>query len=258
VAAGRRDRLGGAAQLSMCILLALRIGQGGEELWVAANRDERLDRSWIPPRLLTADPPVFGGQDLLAGGTWLAVNLGAHFVVGVSNARLGARPGERSRGTLVLDLAGQRSLPDAVALLGELDLSRYGAFNLLLADPASLWLASNSPGPSVERVDGIVAAIGNHPLSAGDLRVAATLDRGRELAAEANADLAARLQTLLADHDGEDPLCRHGRGYGTVCATVVRVRTGGVGPYTFAAGPPCTAPFRSIELPPAQRARGGE
>jgi uncharacterized protein with NRDE domain len=234
----------------MCILLALRREEGKGELWIAANRDERLDRPWLPPRLLATNPPVYAGQDLLAGGTWLALNLEGRFVVGVSNARLGARPGERSRGTLVLDLAGQRSVPAAVALLGELELSLYGAFNLMLADSSDLWLASNTPEPVVQRVDDIVAAIGNRPLGVHDERVVATLARGRELAAGA-ADTMAELQKLLADHDGEDPLCRHGDGYGTVCATVARVGGGAVGPYAFAAGPPCTAPFRALALPPS-------
>ena len=110
----------------MCILLALSRDSGGGELWIAANRDEHLDRPWQPPRVLVEAPLVFGGRDLAGGGTWLAANLDAGFVVGVTNARLGAEPRERSRGRLVLDIASERSLPDALALLAEIEWPRYG------------------------------------------------------------------------------------------------------------------------------------
>ena len=64
--------------------------------------------------------------------------------------------------------------------------------------------------------------------------------------------LRSELETLLADHEGEDPLCRHGRGYGTVCSSVVAIVGRKVKTYRFAAGPPCTTAFADVALP-----RGG-
>ncbi len=230
----------------MCVLLALR--RDGR-LWIGANRDERLDRPWLPPRELVADPPVWGGLDLEGGGTWLAVNLQGGFAVGVTNARLGARPGERSRGRLVLDVAAERSLPEAVALLGELDLTLYGAFNLLLASPLAVWVASNAPAVQVCHEEGAVTVLGNDPLATGSPRVREAARRLRSLAGGAvSCDAMA---ALLADHDGDDPLCRHGERFGTVSSTVLCMAPGGAVEYRFAPGRPCSTAFTPVPLPPA-------
>ena len=239
----------------MCILLAVARGSAAGELWVAANRDERLDRPWEPPRLLLPDPPVFGGRDVLGGGSWLAVNLEAGFVVAVTNARRGALPRERSRGALVVDLAAERTLPEALALLSKLDLGWYGLFNLFLGDSRERWLATNDPAPRIERAQAPVVAIGNDPLDAPGDRVMRASERAmsvRELPADV---LRTDLERLLADHEGEDPLCRHGETYGTVCSTVVGLAGSEVAAYRFAAGPPCVTAFADVAVP-LHRPRG--
>ncbi|NIO07825.1 MAG: hypothetical protein GTO40_07375, partial [Deltaproteobacteria bacterium] len=53
---------------------------------VAANRDERLERPSGPPQWLIEEEGVFGGKDLLAGGTWLGVNHSG-MLVGIVNRR---------------------------------------------------------------------------------------------------------------------------------------------------------------------------
>lgn len=230
----------------MCLLLALR--RPGE-LVVAANRDERLSRPWRPPARLVADPPVFGGTDLAAGGSWLAANLEAGFVVAVTNARLGAPPGERSRGHLVVDVAMERTLPEAIALLGEVDLGRYGPFNLLVGDVQDLWLATNEPGASLHRVEVPFAVLGNDALAAPGQRVLAAQVHADRLLGLPDAALRGAVAEVLADHGGEDPFCRHGEGYGTVCSTFLRLTGAGIAAYEFAPGPPCVTPFVRVELP---------
>jgi len=231
----------------VCILLAVAGAPG--ELWIAANRDERLDRPWRSPGVLADDPPVFGGRDLVGGGSWLAVNLDAGLVVAVTNARLGSAARERSRGTLVLDLAHERSLAHAVALASELDLERYGEFNLLLADADARWLATNEPAPRVERVDAAVLAVGNAPLSDPGDRVLAAGRRAAQISGLTGDARLGALQRLLADHGGPDPLCRHGERYGTVCSSLVVLRGRDVATYRFAPGRPCTTPFETVALP---------
>ena len=227
----------------MCLLVVLR--QDGA-LWLGANRDERLDRPWDPPALLVPAPPVLGGRDVQGGGSWLATNLAAPFVVAVTNAHLGAPSGERSRGELVLDAAMEESLPEAVALLEELDLARYGPFNLLLADAADAFLATNWPEARVERATEMLLAIGNDRLDDPGPRTRVAALRSRELAGLGGAALEEALVRLLSDHTGEDPFCRHGERYGTVCSTLMRLDAAGLARYRFAAGPPCTTPFHEI------------
>lgn len=232
----------------MCLLLAVRDASACR-LWVAANRDEHVARAWRPPALLTTEPPVLGGLDEEGGGSWLAVNLASGFVVGVTNARLGARPGRRSRGQLVLDAAMQPSLPAAVALLTELDAGGYGAFNLLLADPVDAFVATNYPQPRVERVEEPLIALGNEPPGQEGWRTGAARRALAEVAR--GADMAAALARLLADHRGADPFCRHAGPFGTVSSTICEVREAALTTYLFAPGPPCRTSFVPVPLPPA-------
>lgn len=232
----------------MCLLLAVRdVAQG--RLWVAANRDERLSRPWRAPSLVSNDPPVFAGVDQQAGGSWLAVNLAAGFVAGVTNARLGAPAGERSRGQLVLDVAAQPSLPAAVAVLTEMDLSHFGAFNLLLVDARDAFVATNYPEPKIERLEGPLIALGNDPLgSQGGRTRTARLALATRV--EGGDELIPSLQELLADHSGVDPICRHFGPFGTVSSTVCALTGGRLTTYLFAPGPPCRTLFAPLPLPP--------
>ena len=84
---------------------------------LAANRDEREDRPWLPPARHWPDrPEVTAGMDELAGGSWLGLN--DHGVVaGILNrvGTLGPQTGKRSRGELVLEALDHA---DAMAAAG--------------------------------------------------------------------------------------------------------------------------------------------
>lgn len=233
----------------MCLLLAVR-GAAASRLWVAANRDERLSRAWRPPALIYHDPPVFGGVDVEGGGSWLAVNLAAGFVVGVTNARLGARPGPRSRGLLVLEAAMQATLAGAVALLTEVDMDNYGAFNLLLADAKAAFVATNYPRARLEPLQEPLVALSNEPLSEERLRSEAAVRALAPAISVCNDELAAALARLLADHRGADPFCRHLGPFGTVCSTILTLHGPTVERYLFAPGPPCRTRLQPVALPP--------
>lgn len=229
----------------MCLLLAVR-DSSSSRLWVGANRDERLTRPWRHPALVSMDPPVLAGLDLEGGGSWLAVNLAGGFVVGVTNARLGAPPGERSRGQLVLDAAVQQSLPAAVALLTELDTSRYGPFNLLLVAEQEAFVATNFPTPQVRRVEEAVMVLGNEALGREEERTQAARQALAPRLAAAADDLTPVLMELLASHQGLDPFCRHVGPFGTVSSTVCVLAGGRLVKYLFAPGPPCRTPYGSV------------
>ncbi|MFF5205470.1 NRDE family protein [Streptosporangium sp. NPDC000396] len=96
-------------------------------------RDEFVDRPWIPPG--EHWPGLLGGQDLQAGGTWLAVDPEAKRIGALLNGRGVLAPQEtrRSRGELPLRVAAEGRLPD-------LDLTRYDPFHLVLADPGGVCL----------------------------------------------------------------------------------------------------------------------
>lgn len=100
-------------------------------------RDEFSDRPWLPPgRHWPEHPGLVGGQDLQAGGTWLAVQPQAPRVACVLNGHGEAAPDAQrvTRGGLPLRLA-------ATGRLGEFEPALYDPFHLVCAAPDAthLW-----------------------------------------------------------------------------------------------------------------------
>lgn len=251
----------------MCLLVFAWQTEPDYPLVVAANRDERLDRPADALRILRdRSPRVLGGQDRLAGGSWLTVN--EHGVVaGLTNRPSpgGRDPSKQSRGELPLVAADQSSAHDAVArLAARVRPGRYNPAWLLIGDRSALYYLEldlerelvvrellpgihvlenaglDEPSPKVDRIRALVDAA-----PAGPARWAALAGI---LADHAVPDVAAldvyqrnnverRLATLAA--------CVHTDDYGTRSAELVRVPADPtVLPELLVAdGPPCTAPF---------------
>lgn len=111
------------------------------ELW--ANRDEFYARPTQRAHLWE-NQQTWGGVDLQAGGSWLAIQKGGRMAA-LTNIRQGEPQGaQRSRGDLVRNYC--TSDLDAPRYWASLDPSEYGGFNLLLLDSEGLWFcASNQP-----------------------------------------------------------------------------------------------------------------
>ena len=103
----------------MCLLIAISGVVADAPLLIAANRDEFYDRDAVNLTVLQdTEPRMLGGRDLVAGGTWLAVN--EHGVVAALTNKPtdGQRdPAKRSRGEIPLLLAAQPSASAAVDAL---------------------------------------------------------------------------------------------------------------------------------------------
>jgi uncharacterized protein with NRDE domain len=237
-------------------------------LVVAANRDERLDRAAEPMAVIREGAPrVLGGRDLVAGGTWLAVN--EHGVVaGLTNqhAPAGKDPSRRSRGELPLALASHVSAELAVgAFATAFRPSDYNPAWILVGDRGALFFIDMTDGntPAIESLPPGMHILENRPLGEQSAKV----DNVRSLlvGAEnlAGVALRARLQAALADHrvatsepervtehveQGSVPVtaaCVHAERYGTRWSGIVTVGDNASVPpdFSYADGPPCTAPF---------------
>jgi uncharacterized protein with NRDE domain len=114
-------------------------------LIVAANRDEHYDRPSQTPTLLTTDPAIVAGKDLLAGGTWLGMNE-CGVLVGILNRRLNGERDpsskSRSRGLLCLDLLRLKTAVEALGFMQALE-EHYQPFTVVFADLSQVWLAYN-------------------------------------------------------------------------------------------------------------------
>jgi uncharacterized protein with NRDE domain len=99
-----------------------------------ANRDEFHARSSAPAAFWADKPDVFGGRDLVAGGSWLALNRNGRFAA-VTNVRTGRQvTAPRSRGALVADFVDAPLAADRYAADVAEQREHYGPFNLVVGD----------------------------------------------------------------------------------------------------------------------------
>jgi uncharacterized protein with NRDE domain len=130
------------------LIILLRPGQDWPVL-IAANRDELRGRPSAPPARHWPDrPEVVAGLDVEAGGSWLGCN-DHGLVAAVMNrtGTLGARPGKRSRGELVLEALDHAQADAAAGALADLNPQAYRPFNLVVADPRrAYWLRHGGEG----------------------------------------------------------------------------------------------------------------
>ena len=140
----------------MCLVVAAIGVSARHELLFAANRDERHARASEAAHWWPDVPGVFGGRDLVARGTWLAVDRSGRLGA-VTNFRDGSAPAApRSRGALVADyLRGTQPLAAFAAAVDE-RRDEYGPFSLLLRERANLRVVSNR-APAAELGAGVHA-----------------------------------------------------------------------------------------------------
>ena len=130
----------------MCLIL-LAIDIIPERPWLLlGNRDEFHARATAPAAAWSDQPDVVGGRDLVAGGSWLALNRNGRFAA-VTNVRTGRMgPGARSRGELVGGyVAGSTSADEYVAAVAS-RRTEYGPFNLVVGSAQQAAFVSSIDG----------------------------------------------------------------------------------------------------------------
>jgi uncharacterized protein with NRDE domain len=226
---------------------------------LAANRDELVARPADPPGPLGDPPRAFGGRDLLAGGTWLAVTPEGRLAA-VTNRRrddgdeVRRDPSRRSRGELPLRALAAAGAPEALAAIRPAD---YNPFNLLVIDGD---LALVGHGDDAETLDVVELAPGPHVLCVHDVddpahakerhlreRLETVLSRSRSAASCVEA-----MTETLRDHahgaDPRDAVCIHGDVYGTESASLITRTLDRAVIFSHAPGRPCTTGFSAVRL----------
>ena len=225
---------------------------------LAGVRDEFHDRPWIAPgRHWPEYPHLIGGQDLLASGTWLAVDPRVPRAACVLNGQgpLAHEAGRLSRGELPLRFAANGAL-DA------LEFDRYDPFHLICATTDEVFLLSwNGERHERRELSAGLHVVVNSGLEASDPTqgpgteaMAARLGFFRpRLLAAARPRPAPKVATEkawgpwlpLLEGAGLDPLDDRallvrrelgGRTWGTTSVTLVGLRAGGVR-YDFSGSP---------------------
>lgn len=215
----------------MC-LIAIAAGVSEQfPLVVAANRDEMHNRPAAAASWWGGSPGIFGGRDLAAGGTWLAVDEHRRFaaVTNFQDPAFVRSSHTRSRGTLVT--AFLASDHDAETYASQLAPAahEFGPFNLLLFDRRELLYVSNRA--PARKLDQGVHILTNTHFDADWPKITEARD-GMHAALQRDDPLDALLD-LLAPSPQHVPDRRAGRAlyrenlfiqgeaFGTRCSTVV-------------------------------------
>lgn len=245
----------------MCTLVCLWRPEHAWPLLVAANRDERLDRPWAPPAAHWPDRPgVVGGQDLTAGGTWMALGP-AGVLAAILNrpGSLGPESGKRSRGELPLLAAGAASAEEAVAGIAAIDAGAWRPFNMVIADHAGAWFLKGLGAgmPMASRLSpGYAMVTAQDPNDLASPRIARHLPLFRSSTPPDpdGADWSEWEARLSDGHSrpghGAEALCVPPTGgFGTVSASLVGLAADGRRRWRFCPAPPGMAAFDPVALP---------
>jgi uncharacterized protein with NRDE domain len=247
----------------MCLLVLEWDPEAEIPLILGANRDERYERAAAPFGVFREHGPrILAGTDLLAGGTWLAIN--EHGVVaGLTNRPVpeGRDPSRSSRGELPIIAASMPTSKEGVAAIAE--RVRPGEFNpcwMLVGDRESLHVVDVGDEHGVEVTP---LATGTHILENKPIvDASAKADHVKALMHLHEAD-GDPLDYVLANHDlpsGTGPAdetpealmrhlvqaaCVHTERYGTRCSTKVRVAAArsAMPEVTVSEAAPCRSPF---------------
>jgi len=209
----------------MCLVVAALGVSTRHELLFAANRDERHTRPSEPARWWPDVPDVFGGRDLLAHGTWLAVDRSGRLAAVTNFRDTSAAAAPRSRGALVADYLRGGRPPDEFAAALDEHRDDYAPFSLLLRERGSLRIVSNRAAPAELRVG--VHALSNAAYGVEWPKVRSARE-GMERAVETRDPVDALFALLAERAPAKTPeeryLASHfveGPVYGTRSSTVV-------------------------------------
>jgi uncharacterized protein with NRDE domain len=247
----------------MCLVVAAVQSSAHYSLLFAANRDERHARASA-----YADwwqPDIFGGRDLVAGGSWLGVDRRGRLAAVTNYRDNPATEAQRSRGALVADFLAGSMTSTAFGERLQRDGGEYGPFSLLLFERGALHYFSNR-APAAQLGRG-VHALSNAAYGVEWPKVrTARSAMGKLLDA---ADPLDDLLAMLAERSAEPSFearyqAAHfvvGDIYGTRCSTVVLIdRRGNV---TFversfdSSGRPTHEVRESFTAAPSSQSSGG-
>lgn len=230
----------------MCLIGFAWLSHPRWRLVLAGNRDEFHGRPAAVAGWWSDAPQVFGGRDLEAGGSWLAVDRRGRLAVVTNFREPAAAPGPRSRGELVAGFVrGGADIDDWAADIAARP-AEWSGFSLLLFDlggaspgsPRARYLSNRMAGAPAAIEPG-VHGLSNHLLDSDwpkvrQLRervaVALQSDAPERLLFDALADRSPapdhELPAIGVDIERErmlSPAMIRGDGYGTRASTLVLV-----------------------------------
>ncbi len=129
---------------------------------VAANRDERYDRSIATPSIQSGKPRILASIDQETGGTYLGVNQNGMFVGAIPRKKFSVPYSPKSRSSLCRELLRTGSARQAVDLaLEELETGQYDGVNYVVADGECGWVVHAGNDISVVELEQGLSIVGS-------------------------------------------------------------------------------------------------
>jgi uncharacterized protein with NRDE domain len=194
----------------MCLLVLAWRRHERHRLVIAANRDEFHARPTAPLAPWSDIAGVVGGRDLLANGTWFAVDQKRRYGIVTNFREFGRRRRSApSRGGLIPAYLAGRESPEACLRALETDAPAYAGFNLLLGDSEQLWYASNRADTFARELPPGIYGLSNEFLDTPWPKLVRVRERFMALLGDTSASdtqtLCARLFDMLADREPAPP-----------------------------------------------------
>jgi len=216
----------------MCLIALAHRAHRRWPLVIAANRDEFFARPARAAHWWDDAPDVFGGRDLQAGGSWMAITRGGRFAM-VTNVRGFPEPAHaRSRGALVADFVKGDAPPLEYAR--DVERARYAGFHLVCGEAGGV-VAHVSSDEAARGLEPGIFAVSNAPAAIDWPKIAYAREAmERALAAD---DIKGELMRFLTTPRGgpienEVFVSVPEMGYGTRASTVVLVDAEGAIDFT--------------------------
>ena len=209
-------------------------------LIIAGNRDEFHERPSAAAQWWDEPSQVFGGRDLVAGGSWLAVNRSGRFAVVVNNPQRPPAPAlSASRGHLVRDFVGGEKPSGRFLDSVQVAEQRYAGFCLVVGTPVQVrgFVSPRGTHPGRWTLPAGISVISNSPLDQPSPKVGYLNRAMSAWLAEGNLDSEEVFAVLgqrepVIDHQDAQPGVGHtpfvvGDRYGTRATTVITVDSNG-------------------------------
>ena len=218
----------------MCLVAVAWRAHDSCPLIVAGNRDEFHERPSAPAAWWDDVPQVFGGRDLVAGGSWLAVSRSGRFAVVANNPRRPPGPDRpASRGQLVRDfVAGDRPSGRFLDTV-QVNEERYAGFCLLAGTRVQVrgFISPRGAHPVRWTLPAGVSVISNSPLESPWPKVAYLENAMRDALSGTGVDremlfsALSRREPVAVDEGQANAVSRTpfivGERYGTRATTLV-------------------------------------
>ncbi|MGB0360414.1 MAG: NRDE family protein, partial [Endozoicomonas sp.] len=146
-------------------------------------------------------PDVFGGRDLEAGGSWLAINRNGRFAAVTNFREMPLIKGKRSRGDLVYNfVTGTQSASDYLNSIQQQE-NQWSGFNILVIDETGLYYFSNrAENIDIEPLPAGIYGLTNHLLDTPWPKLIKAKENFTAATSQAKPINSAQLIALMKDN----------------------------------------------------------